>query len=79
MPVHHTLGNHCLSVPRADLKARLHIEGGDYRVVDVAPGWLLIILDTTEVTPQLQTRGYSVNGSEGQLSSCMPSQRCACR
>ena len=49
MPVHHTIGNHCLSVPRAEVTARLRIEGGDYRAVDIAPGWVLIVLDTTEV------------------------------
>ncbi len=55
MPVHHTLGNHCLSVPRADLKARLHMSEGDYRAVNIAPGWLLIVLDTTDVTPWANT------------------------
>ena len=49
MPVHHTIGNHCLSVPRDTLKSRIRIPGGNYRAVNVGPDWLLIILDTTEV------------------------------
>jgi hypothetical protein len=49
LPVYHTVGNHCLSVPRDVLMARICISGGSYRAIDVASGWLLIILDTTEV------------------------------
>ena len=47
--MYHTIGNHCLSVPRDVLAARMGIPGGSYRAVDIAPGWMLIILDTTEV------------------------------
>ena len=66
-PVNHTLGNHCLSVPRAELKARLHITGGDYRTVEAAPGWLLIILDTTEVTNWLRTLTFAWLSRAGSL------------
>lgn len=47
--MHHCVGNHCLSVSRSVLTQRLRIEGRCYRTICVAPGWRLIILDTTEV------------------------------
>ncbi len=48
LAVHHIVGNHCLAVGRPALLRRLAIEGDiAYRAVQIAPGWRLIILDTT--------------------------------
>ena len=48
LAVHHVVGNHCLTVGRPELLRRLAIEGDvAYRAVQVAPGWRLVILDTT--------------------------------
>ena len=48
LAVHHVVGNHCLAVGRPALLRRLAIEGDvAYRAVHIAPGWRLIILDTT--------------------------------
>jgi hypothetical protein len=48
LPVHHVVGNHCLAVGRAALLPRLGVEGATaYRTIPIAPGWRLIILDTT--------------------------------
>ena len=48
LAVHHVVGNHCLAVGRLALLRRLAIEGDvAYRAVEIAPGWRLIILDTT--------------------------------
>ncbi len=44
--MHHVVGNHCLSVERAALLQRLGI-CASYRKLPIAPGWRLIILDTT--------------------------------
>lgn len=47
--MHHTVGNHCLSVPRSVLMERLKMKGPSYRIINLTHGWRLIILDTTEV------------------------------
>jgi len=49
VPVHHAIGNHCLSVEREHLRRRLGIPGS-YYTVPLAPGWRLIVLDTTEMS-----------------------------
>ena len=49
LPAHHVVGNHCLSVPRVTLLARLRIPGSYYSV-QLAPGWRLVVLDTTELS-----------------------------
>lgn len=46
LSAHHVLGNHCLAVGRPELLQRLHISKA-YRMISAAPGWRLIILDTT--------------------------------
>ena len=47
----HVIGNHCLSVPRELLLKRLGIASTGYYRSDVAPGWRLIVLDTSEMSP----------------------------
>lgn len=48
LAVHHVVGNHCLAVGRPALLQRLGIsEAVAYRTMPIAPGWRLIILDTT--------------------------------
>ena len=49
MPVHHAIGNHCLSVKRQHLRQRLGIPESYYSVL-LVPGWRLIVLDTTEMS-----------------------------
>jgi manganese-dependent ADP-ribose/CDP-alcohol diphosphatase len=46
----HVLGNHCLGVPRQVLSSRLHIQPPYYYSTPIAPGWRLIVLDTTEMS-----------------------------
>lgn len=55
IPVHHVVGNHCLSVPRQALLGRLGMPASYYHV-SIAPGWGLVALDTTEMSPH---SGYS--------------------
>ncbi|CAG9464848.1 unnamed protein product [Pedinophyceae sp. YPF-701] len=42
------IGNHCLQVPRKEMMQRLGIEK-TYFATSLAPGWRLLVLDTTEV------------------------------
>lgn len=49
LPAYHVVGNHCLSVPRASLLARLRIPASYYSAL-LAPGWRLMVLDTTEMS-----------------------------
>ena len=47
---HHVIGNHCLKyAPRAELLEALGLERA-YYTVDLAPGWRLIVLDTTDLS-----------------------------
>ena len=48
-PVHHAIGNHCLSVDRQLLLKRLKLPGSFY-AVHLPHGWRLIVLDTTEMS-----------------------------
>ena len=48
-PAYHVVGNHCLSVPRAALLSRLRLPAS-YYAAPLAPGWRLIVLDTTEMS-----------------------------
>lgn len=49
-PVHHVVGNHCMKfVPRQRLLAILKLKSSYYSV-DLASGWRLIVLDTTELS-----------------------------
>ena len=49
-PVHHVLGNHCLKdISRAELIRELRLLGSYYRA-ELAPGWWLLVLDTTELS-----------------------------
>ena len=48
--VHHVLGNHCLQdLPRTELLGELGMRGSYYRV-QIAPGWYLLALDTTDLS-----------------------------
>ena len=49
VPIHHTFGNHCLSLPRAMMLRRLGMPASFY-AADLAPGWRLLVLDTTEMS-----------------------------
>ncbi len=49
LPAHHVLGNHCLSVPRAQLLGALQLQSS-YYAVPLAPGWRLVVLDTTDMS-----------------------------
>lgn len=50
VPVHHTIGNHCLKhLPRASLLAALKLQSS-YYCAELAPGWRLLVLDTTELS-----------------------------
>ncbi|KAK9848481.1 hypothetical protein WJX84_012363 [Apatococcus fuscideae] len=49
LPVHNTFGNHCLSLPREYMLKRLGMPASFY-AVDLAPGWRLLVLDTTEMS-----------------------------
>ncbi|CAD7703221.1 unnamed protein product, partial [Ostreobium quekettii] len=46
---HHVLGNHCLAAPRDMLLQRLGMPHA-YYTADIAPGWRLVTLDTTEMS-----------------------------
>ena len=48
--MHHAIGNHCLRVGRARLLSRLQIPEPGYYSADLAPGWALVVLDTTEMS-----------------------------
>ncbi|KAK9838820.1 hypothetical protein WJX74_003943 [Apatococcus lobatus] len=49
VPMHHTFGNHCLSLPRDMMLRRLGMPASFY-AVDIEPGWRLLVLDTTEMS-----------------------------
>lgn len=49
-PVHHVLGNHCIKfVPRERVLPLLKLSS-PYYSVDLASGWRLVVLDTTELS-----------------------------
>lgn len=50
--VFHTLGNHDLAVPRAELAAALQLPEGSsgYYAAPLAEGWRLVVLDTTDIS-----------------------------
>lgn len=51
VPARHAFGNHDLSVPRAELARALGLPEGStgYYSAPLAPGWRLVVVDTTEV------------------------------
>lgn len=49
VPVHHTFGNHCLCLPRDMMLHRLGMPASFY-AVNIAPGWRLLVLDTTQMS-----------------------------
>mmetsp|Transcript_14247 Transcript_14247/g.43033 ORF Transcript_14247/g.43033 Transcript_14247/m.43033 type:complete len:217 (-) Transcript_14247:394-1044(-) len=62
LPLHHVIGNHCLSVDRATFLTRLR-QPASYHRIQVAPGWRLLLLDTTEMSGH---SGYPPDSSLGQ-------------
>lgn len=50
VPVHHVLGNHCLAAGRQPLLRALGLGQGGYYAARLHPGWLLVVLDTTELS-----------------------------
>ncbi|KIZ05411.1 hypothetical protein MNEG_2546 [Monoraphidium neglectum] len=52
VPLRHVLGNHCFAVPRAELLGRLGFPQGSsgYYSARLAPGWRLLVLDTTDIS-----------------------------
>lgn len=55
IPQYHVIGNHCLAAGRAPLLKALGMSS-PYYAVDVAPGWLLVVLDSTDMNGYLD--GY---------------------
>eukprot|EP00195_Chlamydomonas_chlamydogama_P007806 CAMPEP_0202892322 /NCGR_PEP_ID=MMETSP1392-20130828/2048_1 /ASSEMBLY_ACC=CAM_ASM_000868 /TAXON_ID=225041 /ORGANISM="Chlamydomonas chlamydogama, Strain SAG 11-48b" /LENGTH=308 /DNA_ID=CAMNT_0049576219 /DNA_START=49 /DNA_END=975 /DNA_ORIENTATION=- len=51
IPVYHTVGNHDLAVPREVFTSRLKIPSSSYYRAPLAPGWVLLVLDTTHLCP----------------------------
>lgn len=49
LPVYNTLGNHDLSVPREHYVGRMKLPS-NYYAVTPAPGWRLLVLDTTDLS-----------------------------
>ena len=63
LPTHHLLGNHCLDVPKAHIMTRLRIPATPptaYYTAPLAPGWRLVVLDTTEMSGHSQAEPGSV-------------------
>ena len=50
LQMHHTLGNHCLALPRKQLLGALQMPAS-YYAAPLAPGWRLLVLDTTDMSP----------------------------
>jgi Calcineurin-like phosphoesterase len=49
VPVHHVIGNHCRSIPLADLWNMLGMGSPGYKDIRVAPGWRFVLLNGAEL------------------------------
>ena len=67
LPTHHVLGNHCLDLPKADVLTRLRVPTvapTAHYAAPLAPGWRLLVLDTTEMSGHAQDGGDSAAARE---------------
>ncbi|KAK9814127.1 hypothetical protein WJX72_000984 [[Myrmecia] bisecta] len=62
VPVHHVLGNHCLSLARQSIQEQLGIPAS-YYMVQLPAHWRLIVLDTTEMSGH---SGYPETSQQGR-------------
>lgn len=70
LKAYHVLGNHCLAAPRDRLLQRLGMPRA-YYAADIAPGWRLVTLDTTEMSNHSrypQVAMYYIALSDGQIA-----------
>jgi manganese-dependent ADP-ribose/CDP-alcohol diphosphatase len=72
-PLLHVIGNHCLSVPRPDLEARLGLDTSWYSQVQT--GWRFVVLDSMAFSIHSDQRLEAEAWLEGQKSKDTPNAR----
>lgn len=66
-PLCHVIGNHCRAVPKNTLLAALHLMRHTYYAREPAPGWRLIFLDTSQLSPSAVDAPYEDTDTMRQI------------